>query len=194
MEEAGREALCQWFTPPAVSLAFLAWSRIEPGDVVLEPAAGEGSLVPPDRGRVLAFEIDPECASELAYWRPMATVVCANFLDLPTPEAHVADVSVQNPPFSNTGEGVFIDRALDWAPRVCALVRGDAMHGKARYEVCWRRVSITRLAYLVSRPRYLGPFGLPTPHNPSCDFVAIEAVRRVGVAVDRPEVTWVDWK
>lgn len=189
-----QEELCQWLTRPSVARDFIEWARILPDDVILEPAAGEGALIPPDRGRVLAFEIDPERVEELRYWRPQATVVCADFLALPAPPEYVADVCLQNPPYSNSGEGVFIDKALNWAPRVCAHIRSGALHGKDRFEVCWSRVSVTRIAYLKFRPRYLAPFELPTPFTPAYDYIAIEAVRRTSDEPDRPEVTWVEWR
>jgi len=189
-----QEDLCQWLTPPAVARDFLAWSRIEPDDVVLEPAAGEGALIPLDHGHVLAFELDPERVEELVYWRPKATVILADFLATPAPNHFVADVCVQNPPYSDSGEGLFIERALHWAPRVCALVRTGALHGKDRYKVCWASVSITRIAYFKFRPKFLGPYGLPTEFTPAYDYIAIEAVRRVGDEPDRPEVTWVSWR
>lgn len=190
-----QEALDQWLTPPSVAAEFWRWSRVREDDVVLEPAAGEGALIPLGRDNVLAFEIDPERAAELRYWRPEATVVCGNFLELPVPKNYVADVVLQNPPYSNAGEGTFIERALHWAPRVCALVRTSALHGGERFEVCWDKVQLTRIAYFKNRPKFLGPYGLTTKFTPAYDYVAVEAVRRVSPSEkERPEVEWVSWR
>jgi hypothetical protein len=158
-----------------VARAFLDWCHIRDDDLVLEPAAGEGILVP-DRPGVLAVELDTSLAQELRYWRPRATVLNCDFLALP-PLLQV-DVAVQNPPYSDGGEGVFIRRALDWAPRTCALVRTVALHGQERFELCWRFVQPLRIAILEHRPRFLGPGGVRTPHNPEADYMAIEAVLR----------------
>jgi predicted RNA methylase len=187
-----QEALDQWLTPPSVAAAFWNWARVAPGDIVLEPAAGEGALIPLGRAGVLAFELDPERAAELSYWRPDVTVICDDFLKLPAPAQCVADVAVSNPPYGDSGEGTFIQRSLSWAPRVCALVRTSALHGKDRFEVCWRETQLTRVAYFINRPKFLGPMGLPTRFTPAYDYVAVEAVR--GTAVSRPEISWVDWR
>jgi predicted RNA methylase len=192
--EETQGALDQWLTPATVAEAFLHWCRIGDDDRVLEPAAGEGALVVLGHPRVLAFEIDPERAAELRYWRPEATVICTNFLALPPPAKHIADVCVQNPPYGNAGEGTFIDRALHWAPRVCALVRTSALHGGERFEVCWSRVALTRITYFKNRPKFLGPRGVSTKFTPAYDYVALEAVRRVSDEPERPEVTWVSWR
>lgn len=189
-----QELLCQWFTPPSVAEQFLAWCRLCPDDVLLEPAAGEGALIPEDHAQVMAFEIDPDRCAELRNNRPLATVVCANFLSLSSPAAPVADVCVQNPPYIDDGEGIFIERALHWAPRVCALIRLEALHGKERYAQCWQHVQLTRLAILVHRPRYLGPFGARTKHHPQYSYVALEAVRANGQSNFQVETSWVHWK
>ena len=191
--------LCQWITPPRVAQAFLAWSNIKDDDIVLDPAAGDGALTP-NRPGVLAFEIDPELIGELRYWRPQATVLNCDFLTIP-PLAQV-DLAVLNPPYSNDGEGVFIRQTLQWAPRACALVRTVALHGRARFEACWRYVQPTRLAILVHRPRFLGPGSARTPHNPEADYMAVECVlRQQPLALDEHEnwvvpltMQWVNWR
>jgi tRNA1(Val) A37 N6-methylase TrmN6 len=186
-----QELYCQWFTPTSVSEKFLEWCRIAPTDVLLEPAAGEGALIPEYHSQVLAFEIDPDRCTELRNNRPLATVICSDFLCLPPPSSPIADVAVQNPPFTNNGEGMFIDRALSWAQRTCALVRLEALHGKCRY-ACWKNVKILRLAILVHRPKFLGPFGGKTKFHPRYSYVALEAVRpSPGKSC---EIEWVQWQ
>ncbi len=194
---------CQWFTDPAIAEKFLQWSRVEDHHLVLEPAAGEGALVP-NRPGVIAFELDPVLVEELKYWRPEATVICHDFLDV-RPLLQV-DVALLNPPYSGIapdGEGTFIHQSLKWAPRCCALVRTVSLHGKRRFEKCWRFVRPTRIAFIRERSKFLGPGGRPTDLNPYTDFCSIECVMR-----DEPlpleaygkdwvsdvEVSWVDWK
>lgn len=203
--EDRQKAWCQWFTPPAVAEAFLAWSGVEDHHIVLEPAAGEGALCP-NRERVVAFERDPELVAELRYWRPQADVVCHNFLDMKPPERQLVDVAVANPPYSEYGEATFIRQALLWAPRVTALIRTVAFNGTNRYELCWRHVRPTRVAFLIHRPQYLGPGGTPTKFGPKADYMAVECVQRGGPLVTEPlpadgrgwaldaKVEWVNWR
>jgi len=194
------ETLCQWFTPPGVAEAFLAWCRIADEDVVLEPSAGEGALVP-DRRDVLCFEIDPERVSELEHWRPHATVVCADFLSVPPPQSYAADVCIQNPPYAADGEGVYLRQGLLWAPRCCSLIRAGALQGLGRFNLCWRFVRPTRIAFLIHRPHFLGPLGGQTKHTPQYDYLTIECVSRETpleyaeqMQDDKVEVSWVNWR
>jgi hypothetical protein len=189
-----QELYCQWFTPPTVAEEFLAWCRIRPDDVLLEPAAGEGALVPEGHRQVVAFEVDPDRCAELRERRPLANVVCADFLAQPPPAAHVADVAVLNPPYSDDGEGTFVLRSLLWAPRACALVRLEALHGSNRHKSCWQHVQLTRIAFLVHRPRFLGLFGARTPHHPKYSYVAVEARCSDGADFSYPETSWVQWR
>jgi len=181
-------SLCQWFTPPGVAKAFLEWSRVSDDDLVLDPAAGEGALCP-DREGVIAFEVDEALVPELRYWRPQATVICANFLKTPPAQA---DVAVLNPPYDDEGEATFVRQSLLWAPRACALVRAVAVNGPRRYEACWRHVRFTRIAYLLHRPHFLGPGGVDTQYHPMADYMAIECVRGSGPST--VEISWVGWK
>lgn len=194
------EDLCQWFTPPGVSASFLAWSNISDDDIVLEPAAGEGALVP-DRPGVLCFDIDPERVSELQYWRPHATALCSDFMAVPPPPEHVADVCIQNPPYAEDGEGTYLRQGLLWAPRCCALIRAGALQGRRRFEVCWSYVRPTRIACLIHRPHFLGPLGAKTKHHPQYDYIAVECVARETplkyaeqMQGDKVEISWVAWK
>jgi len=187
-----RDDLDQWLTPPGVASDFLDWCCIGADESLLEPSVGEGSLIPVGHERVLAIDIDPERLRILKRIHPQADTLCANFLELEPPKQPYLDVSTLNPPFSSGGEGTFIRQALRWARRACALVRADALHGKYRHDVCWSQgVALTRLAFLVYRPRFRGPFGQLTPHPPKYDYVALEAV--LGPPV-RPEVEWVTWR
>lgn len=183
--------LDQWLTPPGVAADFLTWACVEPYESLLEPSAGEGSLVPAGHAQVLAVDLDPERLDVLQQVHPQADVLCTNFLELTPPKQPYLDVAVLNPPFSNGGEGTFIERSLRWARRAYALVRADALHGAFRYEACWSKgLGIPRMAFLVHRPRFRGPFGQLTPHPPKYDYVALEVIR--GPATTRVE--WVTWR
>jgi len=190
--------LCQWLTPDPVAQEFLNWARVGENDLVLEPAAGEGALVP-NRPGVVAFELDRDMARELQYWRPDALVINADFLTVEPPIR--ASVGVLNPPYADDGEGKFIRQALAWAPRVCALVRTLALHGQKRFELCWRYVKPTRIAILTHRPRFLGPRGVPTKHNPEADYMAVECMLRDSPLpknghnlLTEVDITWVNWR
>lgn len=191
--------LDQWLTPQGVAGAFLDWACIDDDDAVIEPAAGEGALVP-DRYGVLAFEIDPERAEELRYWRPKATVIEADFLQVPPPQEYVADVCIENPPYSEDGEGTFIRQGLLWAPRCCGLLRAGAIQGNGRWEKCWRYVRPTRIASLIHRPHFHGAFGSRTKHTPQYDYIAVDCVLRETPLekwephVDKIEFSWVFWR
>lgn len=193
-DEDLQAALSQWLTSPSIAAEFWKWCHVKDDDVVLEPAAGEGALIPVGRANVLAFELDPERVQELQYWRPEITIVCRDFLAVPPPAVFAADVSVQNPPYHDCGEGLFVERSLHWAPRVCALVRNGSLHGTARFDACWSKVQLTRVSPFKHRPKFLGPYGTVTKFTPAYDYMAIEAVMRKNGEVDRPEVTWVDWR
>jgi hypothetical protein len=149
---------------------------------------------------VLAFEIDPERVEELRYWRPRATVVCADFLALPPPAEPVADVCVTNPPYSADGEGTFLRQGLLWAPRCCGLIRAGALQGGGRFEKCWKYVRLTRIAQLVQRPHFEGIYGSRTKYTPQYDYIAVECVaretplEREDESVDVVEISWVFWR
>jgi hypothetical protein len=148
----------------------------------------------------MAVELDPRLVPELRYWRPQAHIVQADFLALEPRQ--VFKVAVLNPPYSNAWEGIFIRQSLLWAPRACALVRTVALHGKKRFETCWRFVQPTRIAILTQRPRFLGPGYAPTPHNPEADYMAIECVLRpeplpleaYGAWATVADIEWVNWR
>lgn len=201
--DAKQAHYCQWLTDPVFAGNFMQWLKVEDHETYLEPAAGEGALVP-DRPGVTAVEIDVELIEELRYWRPEATIINADFLKLEPPPSPIIDVCGQNPPFARIvedGEGVFIERSLRWAKRTGAIIRTAGLHGKGRFEKCWRFVRPTRIAFLVNRPKFLGPGGRPTDMNPMTEFCTVECVLRdeplpidgyADYVVDA-QLQWVDW-
>lgn len=203
LNDANQEWYCQWFTDPSFARSFMRWLGVGEHETYLEPAAGEGALVP-DRPGVIAIEIDAELIAELKYWRPEATIINANFLDLEPPSSPIIDVCGQNPPFARIcedGEGIFIHQSLLWAHRTGAIIRTAGLHGKGRFEKCWRFVRPVRIAFLVNRPKFLGPGGRPTDMNPMTEFCAVECVLRdeplpvggYGDYVVDAKIQWVAW-
>ncbi len=196
-----QEEHCQWFTPPAVAEAFMAWSGLTDDMSVVDLAAGEGSLLP-RRPRTLGFDIDPEVIAELRYWRPDAMVACCDALRV-QPFLRF-DLAIGNPPYADNGEASFTHAALRWAPRTTQLIRTEALNGKHRWENHWRFIHITRIAYLIYRPQFTSPLGLPSEKSPAVSYCAIEArLRPEPLPIDLPtntqgsapaEIEWVNWR
>jgi SAM-dependent methyltransferase len=108
-------------TPAALAQRMANLAEIRPGDRVLEPSAGTGRLLGamggrmfghnPERGEVVAIEVDRRLAARLRAEFPLTDVRCADFLSIDGPAALVGDVPepsplgsfdvcVMNPPFS----------------------------------------------------------------------------------------------
>lgn len=104
--------LHQWFTPRWVCEAIIDrhYGGLDLGDVVLEPACGDGRFLQalPDEVAAIGVEIDPELAevARLATGRP---VITGDFLtaDIPGPVTHV----IGNPPFHADTIHRFLQRA-----------------------------------------------------------------------------------
>ena len=79
-------------------------------------------------------------------------------------------------------------RALDWAPRVIALVPLAFLCSLNRYERVWRHVRLMRQVNFIRRPVFGGDQG------GSRDFGVFDLVRRTKPRepgeVDRVEVEW----
>ena len=102
------------------------------------------------------------------------SVLCADFLALRLGgQLRTADLVGHNPPYEGGADGRFIGRSTLFAPRGVALVRVNALVGLAHYVDAWRRVRVTRLAYLVKRPAFEG---LLARKGPRSDFAVVEYV------------------
>lgn len=116
-------------TPKDLAQEAVDLADIRPGDRVLEPSAGTGMLLGamggrmfghnPERGSVVAIEINPGLADRLSRDFPLTAVVCADFLDVTTnceslDKVLVApfDKIVMNPPFENGADIKHILHAL----------------------------------------------------------------------------------
>ncbi len=98
-------------TPREIAERVAAEANVEEGMRVLEPSAGTGNLLgalgckmfghAPERGEVVAVEINQNLASRLRHEFPKTKVLCSDFLSLQTDEIGQFDRIVMNPPFTN---------------------------------------------------------------------------------------------
>lgn len=109
-------------TPAALASRMVDLAAIRPGERVLEPSAGTGRLLGamggrmfghnPERGEVVAVEVNRSLASRLRDEFPKTRVHCADFLSIDGPAAYVGhvpesvplgqfDAILMNPPFVN---------------------------------------------------------------------------------------------
>jgi predicted RNA methylase len=184
--------LGQWDTHPDVCRAFVKWSGVREGDVVIEPCCGIGNLaraiqaVVGVRGYCACFEIDPERA-RVAKERLSQPVTVCDFLAREPPLLPEAHAALENPPYENDGESRFIEHSLKSAPRVCAIVRMVALASASRAPF-WRSVMLARLAVLVPRPVFAGSSGME-------EIVFVEVCRaQPGLASTRTSIEWLDWR
>lgn len=188
-EERSKD-LSQWYTPPALAERVWEWGTrgMGTGLRVLEPAAGQGSLVKPALRdlrvrRVTAVDIDPRNAAALKQLphrgHGRLAVVRGDFRSF-TPRDRF-DIGLTNPPYENDQDVDFILNLLGFAPRVVGIFRSALVHGSddnpkrlGRWERLWSRVDLTRLVWLCNRPK----FGEGT--GALSDFIVAEFVRREG--------------
>lgn len=194
VEHARQRALSQWWTPPelAARVAHLALDGTR-FPSVLEPAAGAGALIDAvlaarPLARVTALELDPAWARHLtvAYAREPVRVIEADFL---TTTLAPVDVVCMNPPYENGLDGAFLERAMELAPRVVALLRLNALVGQERHERVWSRIGrgwhLDVVAYLARRPVFLAA-GAATDGAKS-DFVAVRLTQGTRARKTRTE-------
>ena len=153
-ERAGRH-LSQWFTPDHLALRVAVWGLAgSNASTILEPSAGGGALVRAARiarpsARVHALEIDPYWARRLAESDPTVAVLEVDALTVAWPSV---DAVLMNPPYEEGRDGDFLERAIDAAPRVVAILRLSALAGLRRHAGVWSRcepggdVALTGLA------------------------------------------------
>ena len=174
--------LSQWFTQPELAARIVHWSGVTPDLRVLEPSAGIGRFVMPlaRSGAVVeAIELDPRMAATCRADVDRAVeagenldvgVACADFLVVEPFDVH--DLAVMNPPFEDGQAEAHVLRALQWAPRVVALLPTAFTGGQARYLDVWRHVRLQRLVHFTTRPSFGGD------QSGSRDFSVFELTRR----------------
>lgn len=185
----------QWFTPDWLAERVVAWAGIDEASRVLELGAGDGSFVAPilDAGASLvAVERDWRFVETLRSMRPVPgssyEVVHGDALTF-DPGNFVADLCVGNPPYSKPTDAdiAFVERGLELAPRVVAVLRLVFLAGKARYERIWSKHRLARIAYLPERPRFIGEKN----GSALADFAVFDIRRGVSPGVMTETAWWV---
>lgn len=109
-------------TPPEIAARVVELAEIEPGHRVLEPSAGTGNLIGamggrmfghnPERGALVAMEINKGLCDQLAQSFPLTQVICCDFLDCVGAEQKF-DRVIMNPPFENGADIKHIKHARE---------------------------------------------------------------------------------
>lgn len=191
--DARQRELSQWWTPPdiAARLVELAMDGLR-FPAVIEPSAGSGVLVDAvlavrPMASITAVELDPAWAARLRERHGDGVrLVDGDFLSASLAPAAVV---VMNPPYENGLDGRFLERAMELAPRVVALLRLNALVGQERHERVWSRIGrvwhLDHVAYLARRPQFLAA-GEATDGAKS-DFVAVRLTQGRGRRKTRME-------
>lgn len=157
--------LSQWFTPPELASRVVEWALAGGDDDswhrsdvpkrtmhVLEPSAGNGSLVRPLMAAgayVAAVEIDVRYAAGLM---EMANdCIIGDFLKIARTSEWRFDLAVMNPPYEDGADVEFILHALNFAPRVVGIFQAGIEYGVDRYNDLWSLVQPTRVMKLRRR-------------------------------------------
>lgn len=208
-EHMPKAGASQWYTPAPLAQRIAAWSGLQPGQRVLEPAAGRGALMLPlPLCAWSAVELDPENFGHLVrlneahtlgpeyqdlWLGDFLTMTPHTFAPYPNVRAdgYVFDACMQNPPYEGNLDCDFVLHALDFAPRVIALLRSAFRHGDRRWERVWRWVDCTRRVELVDRPSFGSGIDGDSPMS---DFAVFELRKRAHARergeVSKEEVSW----
>jgi predicted RNA methylase len=197
-ERAGRK-LSQWFTPDHLALKVAVWGLAgSNASTILEPSAGGGALVRAARiarfsAKVYAYEIDPYWARRVGSEDPSVCILEADALTVTWPKV---DAVIMNPPYENGHDGEFLERALEAAPRVVAILRLSALAGLQRHQGVWSRCesggdfALTGLAICAARPSFLEAGGDPTSGRTEFCAVRLERSRYHSSCVPQTRVEW----
>lgn len=135
--EAERRKASQWYpTPDEQAVRLMVLSQTAPGDVVLEPSAGDGAIA-----RVLAangavvdcIERDPGRAAAIRAAGCARTVTTSDFLDVPARREY--QQVVMNPPFAGDAAGQHVLHALGF------LRPGGTLAALLPASIRWRQTS-----------------------------------------------------
>lgn len=175
------DGLDQYFTEQDLAERWCEWLELPRGARVLEPSAGDGTIVRalPKNVSVTAVELDPIMVKTLnGLKRPALEVVEGDFLQFERgPGAF--DVAVMNPPYGKGADGRHVAHALSMAKRVSCLVRANFMHGKNRHREVFSIAEVTRRINLVVRPTFHGPtHEAKGAFGARHEYIILELVRR----------------
>jgi len=169
-----REELDQWFTHPDDARDFVHWCGLHPGDTVLEPSCGNGSLVrplPEVGALVTACELDPAWAKE-AEQQTGVPVHVGDFFEWPGPRQRLR-AAIMNPPYRDGLDARFVARGCQFADRVFAFLRTAFLHSEIRTELALNDIELMRIRYLKHRPKKFGG-----EWTPKTDFIWLECRMR----------------
>lgn len=156
--EPDDEELDQFFTPPPIAQTFVNWSRWWESQTIIEPSAGGGALLEPmldvkssSRHHFIAVELDNDFAEilERSYAHDMnVEIIHGDYLET---KIDKADLWLGNPPYSNRRDERFVEKGLQEADRVCALLQTRFIHSKQRWETIWSQAHLTRIGHFALR-------------------------------------------
>lgn len=181
----------RYYTPPHLARVMVGLANPRPGDHVLEPSAGDGALfaqIAPTGAWTLAFDIEASPTSGYSIRR-------ADFLTLVPAGYPAIDFAIMNPPYKNSLDLQFVERVLEWAPVVVALLRSSVLHGKAWHRRVWSKHTLSDVIYC-GRVAFSGPDavakkgdGAGKPCGARHDFVIVKIERgRWPYARPQPDV------
>lgn len=191
--------LGQWFTGDELaSFATLELLRIAPdARRILEPCAGDGALVATALrlfARVTAIDVDLGLVAELRRRFP-AHRVRVDACDFLTRKLEPHDAAILNPPQhrSRPGwDGEFLERTMQQAPALVAILRLQALTGGDRFDRVWSQIgrgwALVGLQPCVHRPRFRLR-GRPRG-SPRHDFVVVSLMRRELAAGVERRIAW----
>jgi hypothetical protein len=156
---------------------------------ILEPSAGIGALIEPipSHHDVEAFDIDPANVPYLQKYG-MGPVHCTDFLSYNLTKKY--DLAIANPPYERGLDAAFVERVIVDRVARCGvfILRSVFLNGAGRWNRIWRHVDITRLVYLINRPKFGGQ------GSPRHDFIVVELLRRDSPrALDEPCAPLIEW-
>lgn len=177
-EERARE-LSQFFTNGELASQIASWAAVTPRMRVLEPSCGDGALLQAIAGitpLAIGFEIDRKIAEHTDIRTPHGEsipIFWCDFMEV-EPEDHFPfHLVVMNPPYEHGADLEHVLHALQFAPRVVALLRLNFLAGMKRHRQLWQNHTLNRLAVFGRRPEFRSPFG----HGAKSDYAVFEIVR-----------------
>jgi predicted RNA methylase len=196
-------SLDQFFTSSGLAGRIVEWAQVQKHERWLEPSAGAGAFVIPmiaAGASVKAIELDKKLVPGLRRLftgeAQQTNVLRADFLKVTPPpgEFHFAGV-IMNPPYGSRAEGTValdarhVAHALNFAPRVIALVAAAFMHSERRQKILWNHAVVTRRVEFWNRPAFGGP--ADKGEQPQRDYILIQVERKTQAVAEQGAVQMV---